>query len=50
MMKDLRIRPRIARVANKAIGVEFVSLAPLHAMAFEWCFHVSKHTIPLPGA
>jgi hypothetical protein len=28
------------------IGVELVNLDP---MAFEWCFHVFRHTIPMPG-
>lgn len=46
----VQVRPMIARVARKAIGVEFVNLAPLHIMAIECCFHVFKHTIPLPGA
>lgn len=46
----MQVRPRIARVISEAIGVELVDLAPLHAMALEWCFHVFKHTIPLPGA
>jgi hypothetical protein len=46
----IRTRPRIARVTTNAIGVEFVDLAPSHAMALEWCFHVFRHTIPMPGA
>ena len=46
----IKTRPRVARVTTNAIGAEFVNLAPSHAMVFERCFHVFKHTIPMPGA
>jgi hypothetical protein len=49
-MHAMQVRSRIAHVTSNAIGVEFVNLSPTHAMAFEWCFHVFKNTIPLPGA
>ena len=48
--EPIQISPQIAHVTGKGVGMEFVNLAPLHAMALEWCFHVFRHTIPLPGA
>ena len=41
------LQPRIARLEDDAFGVEFINPPP---MAFEWHFHVFKHTMPLPGA
>ncbi len=46
----MMVKSRIARVIKRGIGVEFVDLSPQHAMALEYCFHVFKHTIPLPAA
>jgi hypothetical protein len=49
-MDAMQVRSRIAHVGSNAIGVEFINLSPMHAMALEWCFHVFKNTIPLPDA
>ena len=45
----IQISPRVAHVTGKGVGVEFVNLDPLHATAFESCFHVFRHTVPMPG-
>lgn len=45
----IQVKARVTRVTSKGIGVEFVNLMPQHALALESCFHVFKHTIPLPG-
>ncbi|MBW1740613.1 MAG: PilZ domain-containing protein [Deltaproteobacteria bacterium] len=46
----IQVRARVVRVAQKGIGVEFIDMNPQHAMALEFCFHVFKNTIPLPGS
>jgi c-di-GMP-binding flagellar brake protein YcgR len=44
-----RIKARVVRVTTEGIGVEFEDLPPKDAMALEYCFHVFKHTVPIPG-
>ena len=46
----MQVKARIARVIKDGIGVEFVGLSPQDAMALEYCFHVFRHTMPLPGS
>jgi hypothetical protein len=46
----IRVKARIMRVIMEGIAVEFVDLQPQHAMALEYCFHVFKHTMPIPGS
>lgn len=45
----MEVEGRVAHVSDKGIGVEFLDLAVQDAMAMEFCFHVFKHTRPLPG-
>lgn len=48
--EPIRVKARVVRVTTQGIGVEFVDLPPLDAMALEYCFHVFKGTIPLPSS
>jgi hypothetical protein len=48
--EHLRLKARIIRVTTEGIGVEFADLEPQHAMALEYCFHIFKHTVPMPGS
>jgi Tfp pilus assembly protein PilZ len=45
----IRVKALVMRVTSEGIGVEFVDLQPQHAMALEYCFHVFRHTVPIPG-
>ena len=47
--KTLKLNARIAHVSEKGIGVEFKDLPPKESMSLEYCFHVFRHTTPLPG-
>ncbi|MBW2107508.1 MAG: PilZ domain-containing protein [Deltaproteobacteria bacterium] len=46
---DMEVNGRVAHVSERGIGVEFLDLAVQDAVAMEFCFHVFKHTTPLPG-
>ena len=46
----VRVKARIMHVTMGGIGVEFVDLQPQDAMALEYCFHVFKNTMPIPGS
>jgi hypothetical protein len=48
--ETLKLNARIAHVSEKGIGVEFKDLPPKEAMSLEYCFHVFRHTTPLPGS
>jgi hypothetical protein len=41
-------KAKIMRVTMEGIGVEFVDMRPQHAIALEYCFHLFKHTVPMP--
>jgi c-di-GMP-binding flagellar brake protein YcgR len=47
---SVRVKARVIRVATEGIGVEFEDVPPKDAMALEYCFHVFKHTVPIPGS
>lgn len=47
--KAIEVKARVVRVSRNGIGVEFVDLPPKHALSMEHCFHIFKHTVPLPG-
>lgn len=46
----LRVKAQIMRVIKDAIAVEFVDLLPQDAMTLEYCFHIFKDTVPMPGS
>ena len=48
--KAIEVKARVVHVSEKGIGVEFIDLSPKDAMTIEYCFHIFKHTVPLPGA
>ena len=41
-------KARVMRVTIKGIGVEFIDMRPQHAIALEYCFHLFKHSVPMP--
>lgn len=45
---NMEVRGRVAHVSDKGIGVEFLDMLASDAIAMECCFHVFKHTTPLP--
>ncbi len=45
--KVVQAKARVVRVTKEGIGVEYISMSPIDAMALEYCFHVFKHTVPL---
>ncbi len=47
--RAIEVKARVVRVSRNGIGVEFVGLSPKDAMSMEYCFHIFKHTVPLPG-
>ena len=47
---SLELNARVAHVSEKGVGIEFMNLHPQDAMSVEYCFHIFKHTTPLPGS
>jgi Tfp pilus assembly protein PilZ len=47
--EPLELNARVAHVSEKGVGVKFINLRPEDAMSVEYCFHIFKHTTPLPG-
>ena len=48
--EPLELNARVAHVSAKGVGIEFINLRPQDAMSVEYCFHIFKHTTPLPGS
>jgi hypothetical protein len=48
--RALELNARVAHVSEKGVGIEFKNLQPQDAMSVEYCFHIFKHTTPLPGS
>lgn len=46
----LELNARVAHVSENGIGIEFEDLPPKEAMSLEYCFHIFRHTTPLPGS
>jgi Tfp pilus assembly protein PilZ len=46
----LALHARVAHVSEIGVGLEFVNLKSEDAMSLEHCFHIFKHTTPLPGS
>ena len=44
----LELNARVAHVSEKGVGIAFMNLQPEDAMSVEYCFHIFKHTTPLP--
>jgi hypothetical protein len=47
--KAIEVEARVVRVSKNGIGVEFVDLSAKDAISMEHCFHIFKHTVPLPN-
>jgi len=46
----LELNARVVHVSEKGVGIEFMNLQPEDAVSVEYCFHIFKHTTPLPGS
>lgn len=46
--KPLELNGRIAHISANGVGVEFVNLQPEDVASVEYCFHIFRHTTPLP--
>ena len=46
--EPLELQARVAHVCEEGVGIEFKNLRPQDAMSVEHCFHIFKHTTPLP--
>ena len=46
--KPMVVQARIMRLNDEGIGVEFLELYPEDRIELEQCFHLFKHTVPMP--
>jgi hypothetical protein len=42
------LKARVVHVSERGVGVAFMNLQPEDAVSVEYCFHIFKHTMPLP--
>ena len=46
--KPIVVQARVMRMNDEGIGVQFLDLYPEDRMELEQCFHLFKHTVPMP--